>query len=156
MASTLKVFRICKTKFSTELKGSGAFYCGGRWNSIGNFVLYTSSSVSLSMLEVLVHVSVETWPDDMSLVTIIIPAGSVEELDVNSLLDQWRKLPSSEYAQKIGDKWIEDNNSLVLKVPSVLNPKEYNYLINPNHTLCTKIKIESIIPWSFDPRFKKE
>lgn len=154
MESTLKVYRICKYKYSKDLKGTGAFYGGGRWNSIGNFVLYTSSSISLSMLEVLVHVSVGTWPDDMSLVTIDIPSKSIESLDTNSLSSVWRDLPSSEYAQSIGDKWLLENKSLVMKVPSVLNPREFNYLINPNHPLFTEVKIESIIPWSFDPRFK--
>ncbi len=154
MASTLKVYRICKTKYSRDIKGTGAFYSGGRWNSIGNFVLYTSSSISLSMLEVLVHVSVKTWPDDMCLVTIVIPSNSIENIEYDSLSGDWKELPSSDYAKGLGDEWIESNKSLVLKVPSVLNPKEYNYLINPNHALFSKIKIESIIPWSFDPRLK--
>ena len=154
MASTLKVYRICKNKYANDLKGTGAYISGGRWNTVGNFVLYTSSTVSLSMLEVLVHVSSYTWPNDMSLVTIQIPDGSIKNIEINDLPKDWNTLPSSDSAQKIGDQWLSENKFLVLSVPSVVNPYEVNYLINPDHPLFRDIQIEKIEPWSFDQRFK--
>ena len=152
MAFSLKVFRIAKSRYADDLKGTGAFYTGGRWNNVGNFVLYTSSSISLCMLEVLVHVSPHTWPEDMCLVTIDIPAESIEQVKLEDLEEGWAKLPNSSLAQAIGDEWLLKSESLVLAVPSVINPKEVNYLINPHHPLFKKVVVEEIIPWKFDPR----
>ena len=48
--------RICKTRhLATALSGEGARLNGGRWNSPGLPAVYTSSSLSLATLEVLVH-----------------------------------------------------------------------------------------------------
>ena len=38
--------------------GEGARRYGGRWNSKGFAVIYTSSSISLAILEVLVHIPI--------------------------------------------------------------------------------------------------
>ena len=52
----IRAFRLCKTKhLATAFTGEGARLNGGRWNSPGNSVVYTSASLSLATLEVLVH-----------------------------------------------------------------------------------------------------
>ena len=75
-------------------------------------------------------------------------------LDVQ-LVDGWDERPVSKISQSIGDRWIEDNKSPVLKVPSVLMPSGYNYLINIKHSDFKKIKIGMDCPLAFDTRFKK-
>ena len=150
-----KVYRICKTRYAEDLKGVGAYHVGGRWNSPGKYMLYTSTSISLSMLEILAHVTPNTWPEDMSLVKINIPTTSIKILKPEDLEPEWRRLPVSYYAQKIGDDWIQSLETLILAVPSVINTEEYNYLINPAHPLFEKVNIEEAIPWSFDPRLSK-
>lgn len=54
----MKVYRLTKRKYANDLTGQGAKVVGGRWNSKGNSILYTASSVSLALLEVLVHLPV--------------------------------------------------------------------------------------------------
>ena len=38
--------------------GEGARRYGGRWNSKGHGVVYTSGSISLAILEILVHIQI--------------------------------------------------------------------------------------------------
>ena len=44
-------------------------------------------------------------------------------------LDVW----NLEVARAFGDDWINNKKSFVLKVPSVVVPMSFNYLLNPNH-----------------------
>lgn len=53
---SLSTFRIVKSRWaSTAFDGEGARLHGGRWNSVGTRMVYTSASRSLAALEILVH-----------------------------------------------------------------------------------------------------
>jgi RES domain-containing protein len=36
-------------------------------------------------------------------------------------------------SKEYGNKWLEEQRSLILVVPSIVIPQEKNYIINPNH-----------------------
>ena len=46
---------------------------GGRWNSRGNAMLYTSQSIALCVTEIAVHVPLGILPKDYQLVHIEVP-----------------------------------------------------------------------------------
>ena len=146
------VYRITKSKYADDLSGIGAFKVGGRWNSKGSQMLYTSSSISLSVIENLVHLTFHHVPSDMMIVKISIPTDSISFIERASLNGIWNKFPFEKYTQKIGDQWLFSQESLVLVVPSAVNIYEYNYLINPHHPKFKEVKIEEIIPFDFDSR----
>lgn len=54
---------------------------------------------------------------------------------VEDVLDQRPDIDPNDYAQtrRYGDSWVEEERSLALKVPSVVIPMSYNYLVNPKH-----------------------
>ncbi|MEQ8904549.1 RES family NAD+ phosphorylase [Ekhidna sp.] len=123
------VYRLTLPKYANDLSGIGASLFGGRWNSSGNFMLYTAQTSSLSILEHLVHI---TGADSFKylLLALIVDENQVADLRT-PLPENWK---SDENAtSKIGDQWIKDQTSTILKVPSVINPLESNFLINPNH-----------------------
>ena len=146
------VFRITKGAYANDLSGLGAFKVGGRWNSKGGYMLYTASSVSLAILENLAHFNLHYSPTDMKIVKITIPSDSFRLIERSELQTEWKSLPFNKYTQKIGDSWLSKQDSLVLVVPSVVNPLEYNYLINPHHPKFKNVKIEDITPFDFDER----
>ncbi|HET6992213.1 MAG TPA: RES family NAD+ phosphorylase, partial [Bacteroidia bacterium] len=48
------VFRLCKSNYSKDLSGIGAEKSGGRWNSKGKAMLYTSATRALCTIEIAV------------------------------------------------------------------------------------------------------
>lgn len=153
----MKVFRICKEKYANDLSGIGAKLVGGRWNSKGIPILYTSESRALAMAEVAVHLPYNLMPNDFVLVTIDISDNiTIKEILAKDLPKKWNDFPINSSTQNIGNKFIKNNNALVLKVPSAVVAGDFNYLINSNHKDFDKIEIVSIIPFIFDNRlFKK-
>ena len=67
------VFRLSKAQFANDLSGKGAELVGGRWNSRGNAMLYTSQSIALCVTEIAVHVPLGILPKDYQLVHIEVP-----------------------------------------------------------------------------------
>ncbi|MNV74757.1 hypothetical protein D3C71_1680060 [compost metagenome] len=54
----------------------------------------------------------------------------------------------------MGENWITEGKSAVLKVPSSIIPAEYNYLINPQHPDFKLIKLLKSESFVFDKRIK--
>lgn len=78
MASSpsIRVWRICNAKWAaTAFDGQGAKIYGGRWNPIGISVVYTSSSLALATLELLVHLGVKASPKAHMAIAADIPQG---------------------------------------------------------------------------------
>lgn len=150
------VYRISKTKYINDLSGTGAKLYGGRWNEKGIPLVYTSSSISLAILESLVHFSFNMAPPDMSIATIYIPDNIFESsMDIKSfgkLPNSWNENLPNPKTQQFIKKWINNKNSLILKVPSAINSREFNYLINPLHKDINLIILQDIVPFSFDKR----
>ena len=72
------VYRLSRARFSKDLSGRGAELAGGRWNSKGTPMLYTSDSIALCTVEVAVHMPLGIVPFDYELVQIQVP----EELEI--------------------------------------------------------------------------
>jgi len=67
------VYRLSKSAWKNDLSGRGAEVTGGRWNSKGVPVLYTSSSRALCMVEIAVHTPMGLLPTDYFMLGIDIP-----------------------------------------------------------------------------------
>ncbi len=147
------VYRISGQRFANDLSGTGARLNGGRWNSVGLSLLYTASYRSLALLEILVHTTNNYVPDDLMLITIEIPDTIlIKEILHEEISDELNRKKAQAQFQTIGDKWIKSQTSLILKVPSVIIPEEFNYLINPLHKDFHKVKIKETKLFRFDER----
>ena len=85
------VYRIAAEPFTADLSGEGERLFGGRWNPCGIPVLYTSESVALATLEVLVNVPPDYLSCGMfSRIAIHIPDDITEHtLPAASLPFDW-------------------------------------------------------------------
>jgi RES domain-containing protein len=52
----------------------------------------------------------------------------------------------------MGDTWIAGRSSVVLQVPSVLVPAEFNYLVNPRHADFAELRVGKLSRFRFDSR----
>ncbi len=136
----MRVWRITRSVHAASpLSGEGAARSGNRWNSAGVRIAYTSTSRALAVLEMLVHVTRDTIPEDIVLIPVDVPASLIAELD--SPPRHWNALPYSDSGRHAGDKWARDRKSAALLVPSVVLPAERNLLINPLHPDFPKVKV---------------
>lgn len=150
----IPAFRLCKTKhLASAFSGEGARLNGGRWNSPGLSVVYTSSSLSLATLEVLVHLEdPEAFARLFSWVSLEIPEDVVERLDAAKLVVGWSDDEANLASRSVGDSWLRSQRSAVLAVPSVVTPGEWNYLLNPAHPQFSEIRIGEARSFRPDPR----
>jgi RES domain-containing protein len=138
----MRVVRLAKRQHAT-LDGKGAAITGGRWNSPLRAVAYAASCGALTVVEYLAHM--ETLPANLILMLIEIP----DTLEVERVYTSPVDLAAS---RQIGDAWLNGKSTAVLEVPSVLVPRQKNFLINPDHPLFGAIKVIEKTPFAFDSR----
>ncbi|MCE7055801.1 RES family NAD+ phosphorylase [Algoriphagus sp. AGSA1] len=149
----MKIYRLSKSKYAFDLSGKGAELAGGRWNSKGKAVLYTSQSRALCTAEIAVHTPLGNIPTDYELVEITIPDTiEVKEIVTSELPPDWGSIPHSHSTREIGDEFLSENKYLVFKVPSVVVRGDFNFLINPSHRLSYEVEITLTEPFDFDDR----
>jgi RES domain-containing protein len=149
------VYRLSKTKFAGDLSGKGAEISGGRWNSKGVAMVYTSESRALATTEIAVHSSLANIPLDYNIINIEIPDNLIFEPNVSDLPADWSDIPPRLPSQQFGDRFILENKYLVMKIPSAVVQGDFNYIINPKHKDINLLKIISISPFSLDKRLFK-
>jgi RES domain-containing protein len=152
-SEAITAWRIVKKRYaSSAFDGEGARRYGGRWNTPGTPVVYLSDSRALAMLEVLAGLrSVAPLPA-FAVVPAVFDASLVLRLENESLPAEWRQSPPHPVAQRIGDAWVGQGNSAILRVPSVIVPEEYNYLLNPAHPEFHRIRLGEPQEVRIDPR----
>lgn len=133
----MRGYRISRCQYIRDLSGYGAYLYGGRWNSKGLHMLYTSSTPSLAMLEMIAH-GIEAR-EEYCLAIIEIPEENILELKETELPAEWNQYPSPAQLREIGDNFLRENKYLILKVPSAIMSIESNLLINPQHENFKKI-----------------
>lgn len=147
------VYRLTRKKYKVNLSGKGAAMEGGRWNPKGAEIIYTAQSRALAMAEIAVHLSLATLPNDFVMLKIEIPNNtSISKIFPVELPDGWNSFPYSLKTQKFGNKFLLDNSTCLLKVPSAVVKGDFNILINPWHLEFKAIKIVEIEDFPFDKR----
>ena len=128
----MEVFRISEAAYAKRLTASGR---PNRWNLEGQFVLYSAASRSLSTLELIVHRGSIVPLTKNKLIVLSLPDDDhfYKQLKLSDLPADWRKMTAYSQLQRLGSQWYSAHESLILKVPSAVIPKEYNYIINMEH-----------------------
>lgn len=145
------IYRLTTGEHSMDLSGTGARLFGGRWNSAGLHALYTTSHISLAVLENLVHVKKYRLPPEYYLISITLP-DSISPIVISKkkLKKSWKD--DVAYSQFMGDEFLKAKDGLILQVPSAIVDAESNFIINPQHADAGKIKISATELFRFDKR----
>jgi RES domain-containing protein len=111
-----------------------------------------AESVSLAVLENLVHMSRADFPNGYVVAGAVIP-DHVSIMTESALKAAFGVME----ARYLGDAWLESNHSAVLAVRSVVVPSEHNFLLNPRHLEFKDVVVEIPTPFEFDPLlFRKD
>lgn len=148
------VYRITGKKHSHDLSGTGAAMYGGRWNKKGTPVLYTGQSKEIALLETIVHTPPMIFPK-LDIVSLEIPDNSISQIGIEMLPSNWAKYPAPVVLSEIGQKWIDKENTIALKVPSCIIHSAFNIILNCRHKDFSKVKLIDIKNFKFDSRLIK-
>jgi RES domain-containing protein len=147
------IYRIKLAKYAGSLFASGR---AARWNPNDIKMIYTASSRALACLENAVHRDQIGLKQLFSVMTIECPGELVTEaILLNELPRGWSDYDKMFATQRIGERWISENRTAVLQVPSSIIEEEVNYLLNPLHPDFKKIKVVKTQPFVFDSRIKQ-
>ncbi|MGE5204502.1 MAG: RES family NAD+ phosphorylase [Chlamydiota bacterium] len=148
------MYRVLRKKYArTPFDGEGAYRYGGRWSSPGVRLSYTSEHQSLALLEYFVHVDKDDPPTDLVVAIAEIPDDlSRETVDISQLPANWRDPAAPAELAQVGDEFAERKKHCLVIVPSVLVPREHNWLLNPGHPEFRRIVTGDLESLIYDPR----
>lgn len=134
----------------------GSKKAGGRWNSPGRVVVYTSENRATAALEILVHVKrAQLLRDDYVIFELDVPDDLVATLEPHALAEGWDAPIETTASTDIGDAWFDARASVALRVPSVIIRGEMNLLLNPKHPNFKKVAIRPPEQFLFDKRLRQ-
>ena len=151
----MRVWRIARAAHAV-FDGEGARRYGSRWTRKGLPVVFTSATLSLAALERFVHSDPDLEPLDLVAIAVDIDPGiAVTTVGTDDLPAGWRAYPARPPLSVIGERWLRSAGTAVLSVPSVVIPRERNFILNPVHTDFAALTTPIAEPFSFDPRMWK-
>lgn len=150
-------YRVSRGPFRFDLSGKGAELLGGRWNPAGVPAVYAADSISLALLETLVHAKM--LPSDHFIMTLSVPMAAVRPLSVAALPAGWNQTSDQCVARQVGMTTLfappEQNEKLFgLLVPSAIVPEQFNIVLNPVLEQIHSVSIKELRPLKPDPRLK--
>lgn len=146
----MQVYRLARRKYAQHLDGQGAALYGGRWNSVGQPVVYTAQHRSLAVLEYRVNNPLPV--PDLLMIAIEVPADSLLAITPDELPTDWTYAAFENPFARLGDEWLAGKKTLLLSVPSAVVTLENNVLINPQHSEMKQVKVVDISPFMVDAR----
>jgi len=145
------LYRFALEEYAENIDGFGAGKFGGRWNSKGFPVVYTSLSISLSLIELLVHHTTINSIRNNKLIILELPDDiAISIIKKEEMNENWQS--NIKYSQTLGNRFLSSSSALLLKVPSAIIPQESNVLINPRHHQFEQVRIKELLSFDFDLR----
>jgi RES domain-containing protein len=152
MMNEPQTITLWRTSNHITLDGNGGKKSGARWHSVGNRIVYLADSPMAAIVETLVHLDIESedTPEFYSLLKVSVPEGlGIQSLELPDGEGWKQDLPLT---RRIGDAWLASLGTSLGRVPSVIAPHTWNYLLNPAHPDAKLVLIAEVIKERFDNR----
>ena len=138
-----------------DLFGVGAEISDGRWHTSGEGkrVAYLAEHPAVSLIENLVNLRRDgtLYPESFQLLRVVarkaIPTVELSPGQITSIDPEDHRT-----TQTIGDAWLAERSSALLRVPSIPFPESWNYLLNPLHPEAANLTIEWARKITYDRR----
>jgi RES domain-containing protein len=145
--------RLWRISNYADLTGAGGLHNSGRWHSSGTEIVYLAETPASALLERMVHLEInaDELPSHYQLLAVDIADDvAFETVDERKLPKNWRSEDAA--TQPTGDRWLKENRTALLRVPSAIVPHTSNWLLNPNHPDAAKARIVLVDRTPFDKR----
>jgi RES domain-containing protein len=132
--SEVRIYRVLHVKYADEpFSGEGGLHASSRWASKGQRVTYAADSLALAVLEKVAGAGRLKRLREMMYVPARLDRDSVQGRERDDLPEGWDRRPPGAASRKVGDRWLQEKQSVALAVPSVTLPEGTNYVLNPDH-----------------------
>lgn len=135
------------------LDGLGGLRASGRWHTRGKPIVYCAGSAAAALLETLVHAEIdaEDIPVAFRYLEIeVVDSTAVETIRPSDPGSAWQT--RLDRTRRTGDEWLQSGRTALLRVPSVIAPETWNFLINPAHSESAAIRIAKVHRYVVDRR----
>jgi len=135
------------------LDGRGGLETSAGWHTQGQLIVYLAETVAGALLEVLIHLELDSVriPRSYRLLKIEAPDDvSIHSVSAADLREGWTE--DETLTRTIGDEWLASKRSVLLRVPSAIAPETFNMLLNSAHEQARWLKIVSHYEYPWDLR----
>lgn len=142
---------------AADLSGAGAAAKSGRWNAIGEAVLYAAPTIAMAVLETAAHIDDAGLPQNRFVVRIDVPEKMWRAritLGVDALPVAWAAIPAGRTSVGFGSRWIREGASALLEVPSVIVPEETVVALNATHPEIERLKATVVRRFDYPRLFR--
>ena len=142
---------------AAALSGAGAAAKPGRWNAIGEAVLYAAPTIAMAVLETAAHIDDAGLPQNRFVVRIDVPEKMWRAritLGVDALPVTWTAIPAGRASVGVGSRWIREGASVLLEVPSVIVPEETVVALNATHPEIERLKATVVRRFDYPRLFR--
>jgi RES domain-containing protein len=135
-----------------DLSGDGGRLASARWHTEGRPVVYLAESPAAALLERIVHLGGREGRLPKTYDLLEVEAG--ENLEITNLDPPVESPWKNEVGitRMLGDAWLATAGSALSRVPSVIVPRTWNFMLNPLHPDASKVRIVSVTRERFDNR----
>jgi RES domain-containing protein len=145
--------RLWRIADHADLSGEGGLLASGRWHTRGNRIVYLADHPASALVEVLVYLEVdsEDIPQSYQLIAVDLPDSiAFQAIEPHQLAANW--LNQVQLTRESGDRWVRENQTALLRVPSAIVPFAMSWLLNAAHADAAKARIVEVIRAPFDQR----
>jgi RES domain-containing protein len=142
---------------AADLSGAGAAAKPGRWNAIGEAVLYAAPTIAMAVLETAAHIDDAGLPQNRFVVRIDVPEKMWRAritLGVDALPVTWTAIPAGRASVGVGSRWIREGASVLLEIPSVIVPEETVVALNATHPEIERLKATVVRRFDYPRLFR--
>ena len=113
---------------------------------------YAADHLATATLEELAGIVRADLMTDMVYAKAEIESEQEGVLAADELPEDWDALPASNATRVIGDTWLDAGSHVLLRVPSVVLPDSYNYVVNAAHPGMSDLEVVEVAPLLLDDR----
>lgn len=147
------IYRIVHERYRDDpFSGKGGLHHRSRWASKGQLVSYAADHLATATLEKLAGIVRADLMTDMVYAKAEIESEQEGVLAADELPEDWDALPASDATRVIGDTWLDAGSHVLLRVPSVVLPDSYNYVVNAAHPGMSDLEVVEVAPLLLDNR----
>jgi RES domain-containing protein len=157
----MRLWRIGSTGpswFPADLTGAGAAKDPGRWNKVGERVLYAAPTLAMAVLETVAHIDDSGLPFNKYVVAIDVPDDVWAARTVfphNTLPVGWDAIPHGIPSTATGSAWYTAGTSAVAEFPSAIVVEEPIVVINAQHPDSQTVTAEAGRRFLYNQLFRR-